>query len=114
VVVPETRITPAKQVLVELLESYAVNTRWASGEDVKESVSQVVVTDYDSIVGLEFDAVFAMSVEQRLSDPTVANKLSVWVALTRARKFLHVSRVGSDQIFDHAEFEPYRNRSEME
>lgn len=108
VVAPESQHHTAKEDLVDRLTSYGVHARWADGEDVKESVDRVIVTDFDSIVGLEFDAIYVIAIDDALPDLAVDKVRPVWVALTRARKFLHVSRLGSDAIFDSEEFAPYR------
>ncbi|MCC7421482.1 MAG: UvrD-helicase domain-containing protein [Planctomycetaceae bacterium] len=106
VVVPKSAHSAANP-LVKLLTSYGVHARPASGEDVKESIDRVIVTDFDSIVGLEFDAVYVIAADQAIPQLTPENVRSLWVALTRARKFLHVSRINSDAVFDQATFAPY-------
>ena len=69
----------------------------------------VVVTDFDSIVGLEFNAVFVLGLNDILADSDRHSLQAVWVALTRARQFLFVSRVGRDAVFDNPAFERYRD-----
>ena len=63
VVVPPSLEGGPVELLVRQLQSFAVDARWATREDVKESVVKVIVTDFDSIVGLEFDAIVIMGVE---------------------------------------------------
>ncbi len=109
VVVPNSVKEAASDKLVGLLNQYGINARWATQLDVQESVDQVIVTDRTSIVGLEFDSVyfactdiFFTSLESR--DEIFAG----WVALSRAKQFLHVSRVESDPVFDAPIFDEYR------
>ncbi|NLF73179.1 MAG: hypothetical protein GX575_29435 [Candidatus Anammoximicrobium sp.] len=108
VVVPDGYRSSAERTFIPNLNAYAVPARWATGEDVKESVHQVVVTDFDSIVGLEFNAVFVLGLHQVLFRHERDAIQAVWVALTRARQFLFVSRINGDSIFDRLEFAEYR------
>jgi superfamily I DNA/RNA helicase len=109
VVVPDSAIEMARTALVDQLKSYGVRARWADPEDVKESVDHVIVTNFDSIVGLEFDAVYVIASDEGLPDLTPDHVRPNWVALTRARKFLHVSRVGTDAVFGFLQFAAYYN-----
>ncbi|MCX7418637.1 MAG: UvrD-helicase domain-containing protein [Planctomycetia bacterium] len=110
VVLPSSLEAFAKETLVPKLDEYAIPARWATGEDVKESVEKVIITDYDSIVGLEFDAVFVAGVDELLKDHAASRGTNaVWVALSRARQFLRVSRVGREPVFDSPAFAGHRN-----
>lgn len=112
VVVPTSCIDTTARPLVERLESYFVEARWATGEDVKESVDRVIVTDYDSIVGLEFDCIVAPHLDEQLRELDRPAILSTWVGLTRARRFICVTRSAPDPIFDRNEFSQYHISSE--
>jgi hypothetical protein len=94
--------------LIELFKSCGIQARWASGEDVKESVDHVIVTDYESIVGLEFDCVCTMGVDQLLASGKAEFIQALWVAITRPRKFLIITRTGHDRIFDNPKFAGYQ------
>lgn len=107
VVVPDQLIEKARKSLVDLLEAHFIQARWATGEDVKEHVDRVVVTDYESIVGLEFDCVFTIGIDTRLADASRDDLQSAWVALTRARRFICVTRTGSDEVFERQVFQEY-------
>jgi hypothetical protein len=107
IVVPDPLIETVKGPLVGLLEEHFLQARWAEREDVKEHVDRIIVTDYSSIVGLEFDCVFAMGIDTRLAEVSRDDLLSAWVALTRARRFICVTRTGKDDIFERQAFQEY-------
>ena len=97
--------------VIEELRGCDIRARWAVGQDVRECVEQVILTDYESIVGLEFDAVFLPQFAEVLSFPT-ANldaRQSAWVALTRAKQFIGISHVGKISILNQDAFAPYRH-----
>jgi DNA helicase IV len=76
---------------------------------VKESTEQVVLTDYESIVGLEFDAVLVAGCDELFKGKVDKAVLqSVWVANTRARQYIAVSYAGQGGFFDDREFDKYR------
>jgi len=109
VVVPRSLEKAASDQLVGLLNQYGINARWATQLDVQESVDQVIVTDRDSIVGLEFDSVYFACTD--IFFPWLKSTEEIeagWVALSRAKQFLHVSRVESDPVFDAPIFDEYR------
>jgi len=108
IVTPPSADRSERDRLVGLLTSCGIAARWASGEDVKESVDKVIVTDYDSIVGLEFDFVCVMGIDRLLTAEGPAGTQALWVALTRARRFLLVTRIADDAIFDDSAFAGYR------
>gem|GEM_PF-6781833 len=108
IIVPETYESLAKELLVKTLDELAISAAWAVGDQVRDSVHKVVVTKYNNIVGLEFNAVFVVGVNDVLTMRTQASVQSVWVAISRGQQFLNVSRVGADSIFDHAAFNSYR------
>ena len=75
---------------------------------MKESVDRVIVTDYESIVGLEFDCVFIVGANSRLAKIEREDVESAWVAITRGRKFCCVTRSAPDLIFSRDEFSEFR------
>jgi hypothetical protein len=108
VILPPSLAAENYKMIAEM-RSCDIKARWASGEDVKESTEQVVLTDYESIVGLEFDAVFVAGCDEVLKDEVAKEVLqSVWVAITRARQYIAVSYAGQGGLFDGREFDKYR------
>jgi DNA helicase IV len=108
VVLPNSLKSRVLDPLLDELKSYAVSCRWATGEDVKESFEKVIVTDFDSIVGLEFDAVFLVGCDEALTQGRIENIQSVWVALSRPRQFQHLTHVGPVHVLDDSAFDSYR------
>jgi hypothetical protein len=109
VVIPDSLQNAADEYLIKPLADYGINARWATGLDVKESVDQVIVTDRNSVVGLEFDAVFYACADQSLTSLQNRDDIqAAWVAISRAKDFLRISRVGIDAVFDLADFAQYR------
>jgi hypothetical protein len=106
---PDSSDSDYEQVIAEL-GFCDVRARKAFGEDVHACVEQVILTNYDSIVGLEFDAVFIFRCSKVLPASNLENdnRQAVWVALTRAKKFLGISSVEIPLIFDAPEFDSYR------
>jgi superfamily I DNA/RNA helicase len=108
VVVPGKQDEWCGRVLDEL-GACGVGARWAEGQDVHGCIEQVILMTYESVVGLEFDAVFLPRCDEKLPADAVNKDVrqSVWVALTRARQFLAVSHSGPLAIFDEPAFAPY-------
>jgi hypothetical protein len=96
--------------LVHELAMCDIRSRWAIKEDVREC-EKVIITNYDNIVGLEFDAVFLPSCHRVLAPPAPdrAAIQAAWVALTRARKFIAVSHTDRLAIFADEAFAAYRS-----
>ena len=108
VIVPENYRGDVDERLISALDECAIATRWADGEDVKDSVHKVIVTKYDSIVGLEFNAVFVLGVNEVVKTGAKEEIQSVWVALSRSHQYLFVSRIAGDPIFDASRFDRFR------
>jgi DNA helicase IV len=109
VILPESLAASISAKVISELRSCDIKTRWASGEDVKESTEQVILTDYESIVGLEFDAVFVAACDEVFKSKAEKEVVqSVWVAITRARQHIAVSYVEHNALFDGREFDMYR------
>ena len=108
IVVPDSLISTVAKPLIAELKSYAVGAREASGEDVKESTDKVIVTDYDSIVGLEFDAVFLLGCEEALNEGHKEEVQAAWVALSRPRLFRRITHVGPVKVFGDSAFDAFR------
>lgn len=108
VIVPESYRGDVDERLISALDECAIATRWADGEDVKDSVHKVIVTRYDSIVGLEFNAVFVLGVNEVVTTGAKEEIQSVWVALSRSHQYLFVSRVAGDPVFDSPRFDRFR------
>lgn len=113
VVLPFDERHDAVRGLIELFRRCDVRARWASGQDLRESKDHVVLTTYDSVVGLEFDAVMLPGVDLVLRRPQKDDALpALWVAVTRARKYEWISGLEGDThwagLFGKAEFGPYR------
>lgn len=72
-----------REAVIAGLASSDIRSRWAVGEDVRESDEQIILTDYESIVGLEFDAVLLPGCERVLAPPNPNRDAiqSAWVAL---------------------------------
>ena len=108
VVTPFDEANPFVVDLLDTLKSCSITSRWASGINVRESVTEVVVTDYDSIVGLEFDAVFVISPEKMISKNGPRGILAIWVAITRAKRHLDIITDSGAEIFAASAFDEYR------
>jgi len=96
--------------LTEETSSYGIKLKESYGEDISESTEKLVVTDYESIVGLEFDNVI-VHIEGGIADKERAsyNRNSLWVALSRARKRLIISAPSTEvSLFDADTFDEYR------
>jgi hypothetical protein len=116
VVVPPGMETDWRERLIADLKSCDIKAKWATGDNVREYEEQVILTDYESIVGLEFDMVLLPGCEQVLSppEPAVNAIQAAWVALTRARKYLGISHVGPIAIFSEVAFKDFRSDYEPE
>jgi len=117
VVLPFDERHDAVQQLIELFKRCDMRARWAIGQDLRESKDHVVLTTYDSVVGLEFDAVMLPCVDLLLTHPQKDDALrALWVAVTRARKYEWLSGLKADKhwasLFDKKDFDPYRSSSE--
>jgi DNA helicase IV len=109
VVVPTGMGLDWRESVIQGLKSSDIRSRWAEGEDVRECDEQIILTNYESIVGLEFDAVLLPGCERVLTppNPTQDAVQSAWVALTRARKHVGISHVGPIAILDNELFRTY-------
>ena len=117
VVLPFDERHDAVQGFIELFRRCDVRARWASGQDLRESKDHVVLTTYDSVVGLEFDAVMLPGVDLVLRRSQKEDALrALWVAVTRARKYEWLSGLEGDthwaKLFGKSEFNPYRSAAE--
>lgn len=98
--------------LVSELRTLDIAARIASGEDVRECEEKVIVTDLDSVVGLEFGAVLLPGIEQTFGPqgsivgPEALRR--AWVPMTRASDELLVSCVGSVAILGDEAFARWR------
>jgi len=109
VIVPDSYEAIAQKLLVTPLNDFAIDAAWAVNDKVRDSVHKVVVTKYNNIVGLEFNAVFVVGVNEILASQTQSAVQSVWVAISRAQQYLNVSRIDSDPIFDDSALQSYWN-----
>jgi DNA helicase IV len=99
--------------LIDLFQRCDVRARWASGQDLRESKDHVVLTEYGSVVGLEFDAVMLPCLDVLLGRPRKEDMLrALWVAITRARRYEWVSGLQGDKdwgrLFGKQDFDDYR------
>jgi hypothetical protein len=109
VVVPDKLTAEIRDRIIPELKSCDVKARWAAGEDVKESVEQVIVTDFDSVVGLEFDFVCVVGCEVSLAEQSGKDALQrVWVAITRARQYVAITNTGANPLLDDKRFDAFR------
>lgn len=96
--------------LTEETGSYGIKLKESYGEDISESTEKLVLTDYESIVGLEFDNVI-VHIDGGIADRNSEsyNRNSLWVALSRARRRLVISAPSTeDSLFDAEIFDKYR------
>lgn len=109
VVVPPSVDEDWRNKVIEELRACDIPARSAEGQDVRACVEQIILTSYESIVGLEFDAVFLPRCEEVLTSPNadLDARQSAWVALTRAKRYIGVSHVGRISILDHVSFAPH-------
>jgi superfamily I DNA/RNA helicase len=109
VVVPAKENEWCRRVL-EALQACGILARWAEGQDVHGCIEQVIMTTYESVIGLEFDAVFLPRCDEKLpAGHVMTDRIqAVWVAMTRARQFLALSHSAPLAIFDVPAFAPYR------
>jgi hypothetical protein len=111
VVVPAREDEWCRRVLEEL-QACGILARWAEGQDVHGCIEQVIMTTYESVVGLEFDAVFLPRCDEKLPGGSATKDLiqAVWVALTRARQYLAVSHSNPLAVLEAPVFAPYRKQ----
>jgi DNA helicase IV len=117
VVLPFDEKHDAVRGLIELFRRCDVRARWASGQDLRESKDHVVLTTYDSVVGIEFDAVMLPGVDLILRRTRKDDALrALWVAVTRARKYEWLSGLEGDThwagLFGKGDFDPYRRAAD--
>jgi hypothetical protein len=82
--------------LVARLASVAINASWTVGVNVRAGKEGVTITNAESVVGLEFDAVFILGAQHLL--PPGASEIKrqqFWVMATRARQHLCITSCGS-------------------
>ena len=111
VVVPPGLGTDWRDRVIGDLATCDIRARWAVGEDVRECEEQIILTDYESIVGLEFDRVLLPGCERVLTPPNPSTDAvqAAWVALTRARNYVGVSHVLPLAVFDDEALREYRS-----
>jgi DNA helicase IV len=114
VVVPTDEQSEGVRNLIELFRRCDVRARWASGQDLRESRDHVVLTTYDSVVGLEFDAVMLPALDVMLARGKPQDAIrALWVAVTRAKKYEWLSGLSDashwNTLFGRSEFEAYRS-----
>jgi hypothetical protein len=81
--------------LITALDSVAINASWTIKENVRAGKEGVTLTNAESVVGLEFDAVLIAGAQHLL--PTGASEIQrqrFWVMATRARQHLCVTSSG--------------------
>ena len=108
IVLPDELVEEAQNELIPALEEQFIEAQWGQGNAVAPTVDRVTVTNYHSIVGLEFDCVFVIGVQLPPTAVEANRDLGLWVALTRAKKFLYISLRGASGFLDSAEFDRYR------
>lgn len=87
-----------------------IRLKVAFNEDISESTEKVIVTDFDSVVGLEFDCV-VLIVDSKVAPVQETGRVRnrLWIALSRARRRLVVAYADADRtIFSEAGFDSYR------
>lgn len=117
VVLPLGERHDAVQGLIALFERCDIRSRWASGQDLRESKDHVVLTTYDSVVGLEFDAVMLPGVDLVLKRSQRDEAMrALWVAVTRARRYEWISGLAADphwsSLFGKEELHQYRRTAD--
>lgn len=76
----------------EALDDIGIPARVAHGEDMRDSTEKVMITDCDSVVGLEFDAVFLPGLSELWSDrPSGDERNALWIAASRAKRYVGMS-----------------------
>jgi hypothetical protein len=116
IVLPGNEETEIAKLLRKQCEGCDLRARWVIGQDLRESRDHIVMTSYDHIVGLEFDAVFIACADEIVQDLEAEEALrAIWVAITRARKYECISYVGSVPLFEHPGLDGYhRDPSEWD
>lgn len=108
IIVPERLKEEAQGELIPALQSRFIEAQWVEGNNVSPTVDRVVVCGFDSIVGLEFDCVFIMGVDLNQSRVNDGPDLGLWVGVTRAQKFLHISLRGEPSLLDTSRFAKFQ------
>jgi hypothetical protein len=81
--------------LIDRLDSVAVNASWTVGANVRAGKEGVTITNAESVVGLEFDAVFIVGAQHLLpAQASEVQRQRFWVMATRARQQLCVTSCG--------------------
>lgn len=94
VLLPDEYATRRKK-LIDHLDSVAINASWTVGANVRAGKEGVTLTDAESVVGLEFDAVFIAGAQHLLPDgASEVQRQRFWVMATRARQHLCVTSCG--------------------
>lgn len=109
-IMPDPRKHPDfVKAFTEEMSIHGARVKVSYGEDIRESTEKVIVTDLESIVGLEFDSVVFYDSDGIANVVNVnTNRNMLWVALSRARKNLAVIYSASETIFDDKRFDKYR------
>jgi hypothetical protein len=82
--------------LISHLDSVAINASWTEGANVRAGKEGVTLTNAESVVGLEFDAVFIVGTQHILPPKSSeVQRQRLWVMATRARQHLCVTSCGS-------------------
>ncbi len=82
----------AAEALKGELNANGVPARIAYGEQIGERLDKVLITDADSVVGLEFDAVVLVGVERLWpSDLSPEDTRAFWICATRAKRYLTIT-----------------------
>jgi superfamily I DNA/RNA helicase len=91
VLLPDEYATRHK-MLIDRLDSVAMNASWTVGANVRAGKEGITLTNAQSVVGLEFDAVFIAGAQHLLpAEPSEVQRQRFWVMATRTRQFLYVS-----------------------
>lgn len=116
IVLPGNEETEIAKLLRKQCEGCDLRARWVVGQDLRESRDHIVMTSYDHIVGLEFDAVFVACADEIVQDLEAEEALrAIWVAITRARKYQCISYVGAVSLFEQPGLDEYhRDPSEWD
>ncbi|MDA1163178.1 MAG: hypothetical protein O3B13_08760 [Planctomycetota bacterium] len=97
------------------LDGFGIPAKCATGDEVRETVDKVIITNCDSIVGLEFDCVCVVGAQILFAECGESVEIGrhealreAWVALTRAKRFLYITTTDNDPVLTLAEFDRYR------
>ena len=115
IVLPYAEDSDVVRELISRLRRCAVRARWAVGPDLRESKEHVVLTNYDSVVGLEFDAVILACSDDLVRNLDTDEAIrAIWVAITRPRRYEMISYVGDLPMFADARLDGYRKCVDFE